>query len=237
MAAKSAGFRLTYESMDNKGYGNRLVPEIMLGINRNFMVHAQAFLSDMEGPFGFEGTSLYLKYRFLSIDGLRKHFRMAAFGRVSSSKRPYHSEDINLEGDNSGYQFGLVGTQLLHKLALSANVGYSRVFESEQKIRPAMPLPEGMLNYSLSAGYLLFPVTYRNYKQPNLNVYAEILGKTNPGTGNSYVDIAPAVQLILNSQLRIDVGYRFQAAGNIDNRYLRNMFLARVEYNIFNIIK
>ncbi|PST85104.1 hypothetical protein C7T94_03045 [Pedobacter yulinensis] len=237
MPAKSVGLRLSYERMDDLDFSSRLVPEAMVGINRNLMVHAQAFLSDMEGPFAFEGASFYAKYRFLSIDDLQKHFRMAAYGRISSSRRPFHSEDINLEGDNSGYQAGLVATQLLHKLALSVTTGYARVFKNDEKIRPHTAAPAGMLNYSLSAGYLLFPRVYRDYRQPNFNLYAEVLGKTNPGTGHSYLDIAPAVQLILNSQLRIDVGYRFQATGNIENRYLRNMFLARVEYNIFNVIK
>jgi len=63
-----------------------------------------------------------------------------------------------------------------------------------------------------------------------------VLGKTNPVNGRSYVDFAPALQLILNSKTRIDVGYRFQAAGNMESRYLKNMYLARVEFNFFNAL-
>ncbi|PIH05065.1 hypothetical protein CS542_00225 [Pedobacter sp. IW39] len=53
---------------------------------------------------------------FLSM--IRSGICAAVFGRVSTSKRPTYTEDINLEGDNSGVQGGIVVTQLLHKLAL-----------------------------------------------------------------------------------------------------------------------
>jgi len=68
-------------------------------------------------------------------------------------------------------------------------------------------------------------------------VYLELLGKTDPSSGQSYLDIAPAIQMILNSTTRIDLGYRFQAAGNMDNRYTKNMYLLRVEFNFFNVLK
>jgi hypothetical protein len=97
--------------------------------------------------------------------------------------------------------------------------------------------PNDMFNYSLSSGYLVLPIIYKNYNQPNFNLYFEVLGKINPANGNSYLDLAPAVQVILNSRTRIDLGYRFQATGNMPNRYLKNMYLARVEFNFFNVIK
>jgi hypothetical protein len=78
-------------------------------------------------------------------------------------------------------------------------------------------------------------VIYKDYNQPNLNLYVELLGQTNPSNGRSYLDLAPAVQVVLNSRTRIDLGYRFQAAGNIANRYTKNMYLARVEFNFFNV--
>jgi len=92
------------------------------------------------------------------------------------------------------------------------------------------------VGYSLSSGYLLLPFVYKDYNQPNFNLYFEVLGKTNPANGRSYVDFAPAVQLILNSRTRIDLGYKFEVAGNMENRYTRNMYLARVEFNLFNVL-
>ncbi|MDN3586573.1 hypothetical protein QWY86_07855 [Pedobacter aquatilis] len=239
MPTKSIGVRLTNEGMfNNPGFVSRTIPEVMFGFNKNLMMHAQAFLSDMDGRYRLEGGSLYAKYRFLSIDEAQSHFRAAAFGRVSTSKRPGFSKDINLEGDNSGWQAGLIFTQLLHKLALSATLGYADAFAKTDKVlRLNTPQPDKMLSYSLSSGYLVLPVVYKNYKEPNFNIYFEMLGKTDPGTGQSYLDLAPALQVILNSSTRIDLGYRFQAIGNMVNRYTKNMYLLRAEFNFFNALK
>lgn len=236
MPAKSVGVRITNEGMRNPNFMNRTILESMVGLNKNFMFHLQGFASDMDGKYRVEGGSLYAKYRFLSIDELKSHFRAAAFARVSTSKRPTFTEDINLEGDNTGWQAGLVFTQLIHKLALSATAGYSQVFKDADR-QIGIHQPDGVINYSLSSGYLLLPFVYKNYNQPNFNLYFEVLGKTNPANGKSYLDLAPAVQLILNSKTRIDLGYRFQAYGNLEQRYLKNMYLARVEFNFFNVLK
>ncbi|TDQ09596.1 hypothetical protein [Pedobacter metabolipauper] len=237
MPAKSIGVRLTNEGMFSSGYNSRTIPEVMFGFNKNLMGHAQGFFSDMDGRYKLEGGSLYAKYRVLSIDNLKSHFRAALFARVSSSSRPTYTEDINLEGDNSGFQTGLIVTQLLHKLALSGTLSYAKAFEDREKQIAEMPQPDQMLGYSVSSGYLLLPFVYKDYGQPNLNLYFEVLGKTNPVNGRSYVDLAPAVQVVLNSRTRIDLGYRFEVAGNMAHRYTRNMYLARVEFNFFNVLK
>jgi len=238
MPTKSIGVRLTNEGMfNNPGFVSRTIPEVMFGFNKNLMMHAQGFLSDMDGKYRLEGGSLYLKYRFLSVDELQSHFRAAAFGRVSTSRRPTYTRDINLEGDNGGYQGGLIFTQLLHKLALSATLGYAHAFNDIDKQITGMPRPNNMFSYSLSSGYLVLPFVYKDYKEPNFNLYFEMLGKTDPGSGESYLDLAPAVQVILNSRTRIDLGYRFQATGNMANRYTKNMYLLRAEFNFFNALK
>ena len=236
MPAKSIGIRLTNEGMSSPDFVSRTIPEVMIGFNKNLMAHGQAFFSDMDGSYRLEGGSLYAKYRFLSNDDVKAHFRGAAFARISTSKRPTYTQDINLEGDNSGVQGGLIFTQLIQKLALSGTVSYTQSFKDEVKQRPLTDRPEQLLGYSLSSGYLLLPFVYKDYNQPNFNLYFEVLGKTNPANGRSYVDFAPAVQLILNSRTRIDLGYRFEVAGNMDNRYTRNMYLARVEFNLFNVL-
>lgn len=243
MPAKSIGVRVTNEGMFNPNFTNRTLAEVMVGVNKNFMFHLQGFVSDMDGKYRVEGGSIYAKYRFLSLDEAQSHLRAAAYARVSTSKRNFPAEDINLEGDNAGWQGGIIVTQLIHKLALSATLGYSNAFGKTDLSYLSIPQgssivePKEMLNYSLSSGYLLLPFVYKNYNQPNFNLYVELLGKTNPTNGNSYLDIAPAVQLILNSKTRIDLGYRFQVTGNMTNRYLKNMYLARVEFNFFNALK
>lgn len=237
MPAKSVGIRLTNEGMRSPDFRNRSIVEGMVGLNKNLMLHVQGFASNMDGRYQLEGASFYGKYRFLSIDDVQSHFRAAAFGRISTSKRRVPSEDINLEGDSRGWQIGLVATQLIHKLALSATAGYSQTFNCDDQYSVGKHQINKMLDYSLSSGYLLLPFVYKNYNQPNFNLYVELLGKTNPANGHTYLDIAPALQLIINSRTRFDVGYRFQVAGNMQNRYLKNMYLIRAEFNFFNAIK
>ena len=237
MGAKSLGIRVTTEGNFTPKLSNRIIPEVMIGFNKHLMTHVQLFASDYRGKYEVEGASLYAKYRFLSIDEVKSHFRAAAFARISTHKGLTYTEDINLEGDNSGWQSGLVFTQLMHKLALSGTVGYSQVFKDASKVAVGTRAPHQIINYSLSSGYLLLPFVYKNYNQPNFNLYFEVLGKTNPANGNSALDFAPALQVILNSRTRVDLGYRFNVAGNIDNRHSKNMYLARLELNFFNAFK
>lgn len=237
MPAKSLGLRLTNEGIFSGGKMNRTIPELMLSFNKKLMVHIQGFFSDMDGNYRLEGGSIYAKYRFLSADDAQRHFRMAAYGRLSTSKRPLSTQDINLEGDNSGLQGGIVATQLLHKLALSAHISYVKAFIHDVPVMAGMQRPDELIAYSLSSGYLVLPVHYKNYNQPNFNVYFEMLGKTNPANGQAYIDFAPAVQMILNSRTRVDMGYRFQAAGGMEGRYNKNMYLVRAEFNFFNALK
>jgi len=237
MPAKSIGIRVTNEGILNAGRMNRTIPEVMFSFSKSLMIHVQGSSSDMDGKYRLEGGSLYTKFRFLSLDGAQRHLRAAAFGRISTSKRPVYTEDINLEGDNSGVQAGFVVTQLLHKLALSASLSYIKAYERESNKMAGMPQPDQLIGYSLSSGYLLLPVVYKDYSQPNFNLYVEMLGKTNPANGRSYFDLAPAVQVVLNSRTRIDFGYRFQVAGGIPGRYTKNMYLLRAEFNFFNSLK
>ena len=91
------------------------------------------------------------------------------------------------------------------------------------------------VGYTLSAGYLLLPKSYENYNQVNVNVYLELLGKANPGYGQSYLDAAPAVQLIFNSVFRVDFSYRTPLYNDMV-RTSKNTYLVRLEYNIFNAL-
>jgi hypothetical protein len=232
MATNSLGIRLENQGYFKPGYKNRSTLELMYGVNKNLMVHGTAYLSDYyQSRQRFEGLSAYAKYRFYSVDSVQRHFRMAAFAKVASISNPIPNQEIALEGDNSGLQGGLVATQLLHKLALSGSVSYLRAFENRGGYEP---VTRSSIGYTLSAGYLLFPKQYTNYEQTNVNLYAELLGKTNPGKGQNYLDIAPAVQFIFNSVLRVDLSYRTP----LTNRMVRNtqnMYLVRVEYNLFNL--
>ncbi|WP_454804353.1 hypothetical protein [Mucilaginibacter phyllosphaerae] len=235
MAARSLGIRLENQGFSMGGaFKNRTTLETMYGASGKLMVHGAGYLSNFyQHNQRFEGGSFYAKYRFLSIDSVQTHFRGAVFGKAAVSRNPYMMQEIALEGDNSGLQGGVVFTQLLHKLAVSGSASYLRGLDSDNP-HGAITGAKDALAYTLSAGYLVLPKQYKSYNQVNVNLYAELLGKTNPGYGQSYLDVAPAVQLIFNSVCRLDFSYRTPLYNNM-LRNSANMYLVRFEYNFFNL--
>lgn len=264
MATGSIGFRLNSKlfkmNHNEKFNGYRIEPEIMFGVSKKTMVHIAAYGSNMfQNKFRFEGASLYGKYRFFSQDEVHEHFRMAAFAKFSLIKNPevlitthqhlfpdgnggvvaheeelhVQSNEIDIDGNNSGASAGIVATQLKNKLALSASLAYvHRLDNIGYKIEIFQPV--NAVNYTASAGYLLFPKEYTSYKQTNLNLYVEFLGQSSTDKKQYFVDAAPAIQFIFNSIARVDLAYRTQIAGNI-NRLSNNYFMLRLEYNLLNV--
>ena len=240
MAAKSIGLRLAGRTWDRSPrLKSRLTPEIMLGISKKVMVHVEGsiadYYSDQVKP---ESINLYGKYRFVSMDGVQTHFRMAAYSRVSYSRNSGPFDDLNLEGDVSGFSSGIVVTQLLHKLALSSTLGFARAVRTGDGLSA---WNGEAFNYSLSAGYLLLPRSYTSYDQLNVNLYLELLGKTNPTIresgalllqGGNSLALAPALQFIISSQTRIDAGVRFDLQNT--GTSMGTVALLRIEYNLFN---
>lgn len=253
MPANSLGFRLTnrFFKMEHEQItGTRIEPEVMWGVSRKLMVHVAGLASNqMQESIRFEGVNLYAKYRFLSVDDLHSHFRMAAYvkgGIIDNpfvpelrehAKRPYNNRELDLEGGASGVSGGIIATQLLHKLALSVTAGYNRYMNNTNNKLPDY-MSANAVNYSFSAGYLLLPRSYRSYEQTNLNLYVEFLGKANTDavSRNHYLDVAPAIQFIFNSVTRLDFSYRTELFGNM-SRNVFNTFTLRFEHNIFNISK
>ncbi len=237
MPKRSVGIRMTNWLMNDAAADKinyHLVPELMWGVTKKIMVHADAFISNREGGLALEGVGAYAKYRFFSTDKVHRHLRMAAFGRVTTNNAPVHQEEIATYGHNSGYQLGLVGTQLLHKTAISLTGYYERALNNGSNERPAA-LASNDISYSLSVGHLIMPVHYTNYKQTNFNIMAELLGQLQPENGHQYLDIAPSAQFIFNSQTRVDIGYRRQLYSNM-LRSAPNGLLIRVEHLLYNVL-
>jgi hypothetical protein len=240
MPANSLGIRMTsrfFKLEQEQATGIRFEPELMWGVSKRLMVHVAAYASNqMQRSIEPEGGSIYAKYRFLSKDDLHTHFRMAAYVKGALINNPFYKEynELDLEGGASGFTTGVIATQLIHKLAISGALGYNRYMNNTKDKLPA-DMSANAVNYSLSAGYLLLPRTYRSFEQTNLNLYVELLGKRD-GDANQYMDIAPAIQFIFNSVTRIDLAYRTQLFGNMP-RNVFNTFSIRFEHNIFNVIK
>lgn len=237
MPAKSLGFRANNYLMSNGSIGRvnyHLVPEFMWGVSKKLMFSTEAFLSNRNKRFTVEGGALYTKYRFYSTDALHNHFRMSLFGRYSFNSSDIHQNAIDLNGHNSGYEGGMVATKLVKRVAVSAAVSYLHALDNRKEKFLYSSTRRNAVNYSLSAGRLMLPKEYVNYKQTNLNLMLEFLGQTNMGSGRSFIDMAPSVQLIFLSRIRVDAGYRFPLLEILDRSSPRG-FLIRLEYHIFNI--
>jgi hypothetical protein len=239
MPASSIAFRLDNWIMDEvntEKINYHLIPQIRLGISKKLMLNANVFFSNRNRQFKGEGGSLYAKYRFLSNDALQRHFRMAAFGTISYNNSDIHQEEINLQGHNTGFEAGLVATQLLYKVALSSSLSFVKAQNNGNHNKFIYGSENSRaINYSFSVGKLMLPKQYSNYQQTNLNFMTEILSQVNTGSGKYFVDIAPTLQLIINSATRIDLGYRKEISSNF-LRTAPNGFFIRIEHNLFNAL-
>lgn len=257
--AKSTVMRLNGMHMPmqfDNSKSSRVMLEAMFGFNSKWMLKLNTTASDMfQSRYKVEGASAYVKYRFLSNDGLHSHFRMAAYGKVSLVGNPasmsrtevhnlpgggqhtvkyqHYTNDLSLDGTQSGWSMGLIGTQLLHKLAVSGSLAYTRRMDNLGGNKFTALDARSAMMYSLSAGYLVFPKSYKNYKQVNFNLYTEFLGGSLLDKSGSFLDIAPAVQLIFNSTVKLNAAYRFQLSGNVD-RYNTKQFLIGIDWSFLN---
>lgn len=243
MPAHSISLKLTdhFVTKDNiyNRFSHRLMPQVMFGISKKWMFHIGVTFSNMHTPdFKYESFNFYTKYRFISFDDIHKHFRMAAFIDASKTRAPFHYDEITLMGDKSGIEAGIIATQLWHKFALSGTLSHTQVLD-DSRFNKVIYVPERIyqsLNYSLSGGYLLFPKQYKDYKQTNLNLYMELLGEQTMDVKRYCIDLAPAVQLIFNSNSKLNIGYRFQLSSNMQ-RMAANSWQVSFERTFLNALK
>ena len=236
MAAKSFGLRLNNYLMnetDTKRTNYHLIPEIMWGVSKHVMVHAEAFLSNRNKGFVAEGGALYAKYRFYSVDDVHSHFRMAAFGRYSFNNSDVHQQAIDLNGHNSGYETGLIATKLKGKVAVAATASYLHAMDNGKEKFIYGNKNRNAVNYTLSVGKLMLPKEYTSYRQTNVNLMIEMLGQANLNTCYSFLDVAPSVQFIFLSRMRLDAAYRIPLVKDLSKTAPGGYFV-RLEYNIFN---
>lgn len=219
MPAHSMSAKLSYHvpvSKYNNDYRQRITPELMFGLNKNWMLHVSSSLSDYySSQLRWESVKTYAKYRFYSNDEVHRHFRMAAFAEASYTRSPFNYGELNLDGDNSGVQAGIIATQLVNKLAVSGTASVIKVFANRYQHVHHQGHSIHAFSYTLSAGYLLFPVHYSDYRQTNVNFYLEAIGMKGFEMGDYMVDLAPALQFIFNSNFKVNLGARLQLGSNM----------------------
>lgn len=225
-----------FKEKDGSGTNIHFMPEIRYGISGKWMLQTQAFVSNRNGNLYTEGGGLYMQYKFLNNDDVKRHFRMALMGRASYNRADIHQEEIEIVGHNTGYEFGVIATQLLHKVAISSMLSHEQAFDNGKKYEFPNTQANNAMNYTLSFGKLMLPRKYTSYNQTNLNLMCEFLGQRLHTNGKSYLDIAPSIQFIIKSRARIDMGYRHQLYSTME-RSAPNGFIFRVEYNFYNVLK
>lgn len=223
-------FKEVYE----KGYNYHLMPEVTYGITKNLMVRTSAFISNRSNSLYAEGVNIFSKFRFYSSDDLHSHFRMAAFARYSFNRADIHQEQIEIMGHNSGYETGLVITQLIKKVAISSTVSFEKALDNKPDYEFPNTQSNTATNYALSVGKLMYPKKYTNFKQTNINLMLEFVGQTLNENGKTYLDVVPSIQFIFNSQGRIDIGYRRGLYSSMIRSAPNGIYL-NFEYTFFNI--
>jgi hypothetical protein len=238
--AESLAFKLGQSRMKEKfeeGFNYHMMPEITWGISKELMVRVSGFISNRSGEnrdLKTEGGSIYAKYRFLSTDDLHSHFRISAFGRYSFNNADIHQEEIETMGHNSGFEAGLVATQLIKKIAISTSISIEKALDN----KPDYVFPDSQsdiaFDYTLSFGKLMYPRHYSDFKQTNINVMVEFVGQTLNENQKSFLDVVPSIQFIVNSQARIDLAYKQQLYSSM-LRSAPNGFYLNLQYTFFNI--
>lgn len=201
-------------------------------------------------PYSAENLCLTMKYRFLSLDREKQHFRMAAYADLAGGNEAHYEAEPGYSGDNSGIGLGLITTILKNKFAASVNLGFQKPNRYKQ-YNPDITIYYGnAISYIISTGYLVYPRVYKNYKQTNINFYLEFYGKkyqspvvqynkknipiqnTSSLTGSSYLEIRPSLQFIIHSNTRIDIGI---SKSIIRNSYIRSdpTFFLNIQRSIY----
>lgn len=216
------------------GYNTHVMPELMYGVTNKLMVHSTAFVSNRNFTFVGEGFGLYAKYKFFNRDEVKRHFRMATFARYSFNNADIHQEEINLIGHNSGYEIGMNATQLLNKVAISGGLSLIKAINNGNRYQFPINQSSSALYYTLSFGKLMLPKKYTGYNQTNVNLMCEFLGQSLLPNGKTYLDLAPSIQFIFLSKMRLDLAYRQELYKSMQ-RTAPSGFFFRLEYNFFNV--
>ncbi len=204
-------------------------PSLAYGLSKKIMISGsfqfsnKPYEKDLGTNFGFNGFKLYSKQRIFTTDKQKNHTRLSSFVKYSFHKEKFMKSNIDLELQDNGFEFGLIGTQLIKKLAISITSAYTRVNDIYDKSNNLFRL--GTLKNSISAGYLVFPRKYKSYKQTNFNIYLEyitntITNKYFPERFNKFSStLAPGIQFIILSRSRLDFSYKIRK-GDTENEFL-----------------
>ena len=226
--------------------GNAFIvtPSLSYGLSKKIMLSGsiqfanKPYEQDMMPNFGLNGFKLYSKQRILTTDKQKYHTRLSSFIKYSYHEDKFMKDNLDLELQDTGFELGLIGTQLINKLAISITTAVTRISNIDEKFTQGSTVKWQKTNLntfknSISAGYLLFPRKYKSYKQTNFNLYVEyltntILNKEFPVRYHKFSStFAPGIQFILLSRSRLDFSYKIRKGD------MPEEFLVKLTYIIY----
>ena len=205
-----------------------MTPSLAYGLSKKIMISTsfqfanRPYEQGLVSNFGFNGFKFYSKQRIYTTDKQKNHTRLSSFLKYSFHKDNFMKGNIDLDLQNKGFELGLIGTQLIKKLAISITSAYIRANDINDDSNNLINL--STFKNSLSAGYLLLPRKYKSYKQTNFNLYLEyltntIMNKTFPVRYNRFSStLAPGLQFVILSRSRLDFSYKIRK-GDTENEF------------------
>tara|TARA_E500000331_G_C17214700_1_gene695348 strand:- start:674 stop:1507 length:834 start_codon:yes stop_codon:yes gene_type:complete len=205
-----------------------MTPSLAYGLSKKIMISAsfqfanKPYEQGLVPNFGFNGFKFYSKQRIYTTDKQKNHTRLSSFLKYSFHKDNFMKGNIDLDLQNKGFELGLIGTQLIKKLAISITSAYTRANDINDDSNNLINL--STFKNSLSAGYLLLPRKYKSYKQTNFNLYLEyltntVMNKTFPVRYNRFSStLAPGLQFVILSRSRLDFSYKIRK-GDTENEF------------------
>ena len=219
--ASAVGIKHGFQKMGGKTSRDNQYTQIQFGLTKK--------LSTYIGT-NYAAKDAYVQYRFYTKDAMYAHTRMAFFAKViQSNQKAVHTNAVLLDGEESVQGAGMILTQLKHKWASSLSLGVV------QKKDWSQHYGKSAFQYSFSNGLLIYPKKYTSYGQTNVNLYVELVGQKLLSGKGQYLDAAPAIQFIFNSQAKLNLGYRFPLLEKT-NRMTNNSLYLSVDYLFFNAL-
>ena len=233
-----------YNIMGSIGNAFIVTPSLSYGLSKKIMLSGsiqfanKPYEQDMVPNFGLNGFKLYSKQRILTSDKQKYHTRLSSFLKYSYHENKFMKNNLDLELQDTGLELGIIGTQLINKLAISITTAITRISNIDEKFTQGSTVKWQTTNLntfknSISAGYLLFPRKYNSYKQTNFNLYVEyltntILNKEFPVRYDKFNStFAPGIQFILLSRSRLDFSYKIRKGD------MPEEFLVKLTYIIY----
>lgn len=253
----SQGYTLLYgissklelsETIEFSNHHDYLLQPGFITTNTNGTLTTPGYIRGEPYPYLLGTFIVNVKYRFLNIDGTQTHFRIAAYLQLAGGDESHSvSEPSITGGDNSGVAPGLIATYLKHKFAISFSGGAIFPHAYSQPDSNIYLHYGNALTYSLSFGYLLFPIHYKDYKQTNINLYMEFAGESYEGmqsitqngqpvywynvpslSSGHYLEARPAIQFIFLSNTRVDLSMAYLVSGQSYERSYPLYFISLI---------